>query len=87
MVLKSNVTRSEYCQYLLVSQIDYTLTNFADHTEKFLGASDFCVGKMKSYRNAVAALLGARVFRPARFPERVLVVSELQKCGELEICS
>lgn len=26
-------TRLNYCQYLLVSQINYTLTNFADHTE------------------------------------------------------
>jgi hypothetical protein len=32
---KQSVTRLEYCQYLLVSQINYTLTNFADHTEKF----------------------------------------------------
>lgn len=29
------VTRLDYCQYLLVSQINYTLTNFAEHTEKF----------------------------------------------------
>lgn len=29
------MTRLEYCQYLLVSQINYTLTNFADHSEKF----------------------------------------------------
>ncbi|MCI0618807.1 transposase [bacterium] len=29
------VTRLDYCQYLLVSQINYTLTNFADHSEKF----------------------------------------------------
>ncbi len=29
------VTRLDYCQYLLVSQINYTLTNFADHTERF----------------------------------------------------
>ena len=33
--MKPNVTRLEYSQYLLVSQINYTLTNFADHTEKF----------------------------------------------------
>lgn len=32
---KQTVTRLDYCQYLLVSQINYTLTNFADHTEKF----------------------------------------------------
>jgi hypothetical protein len=29
------VTRLDYCQYLLVSQTNYTLTNFADHSEKF----------------------------------------------------
>jgi len=29
------ITRLDYCQYLLSSQINYTLTNFADHTEKF----------------------------------------------------
>lgn len=29
------MTRLEYCQYLLVSQINYTLTNYAEHTEKF----------------------------------------------------
>lgn len=33
--MKPPVTRLEYCQYLLVSQINYTLTNFADHSEKF----------------------------------------------------
>ena len=32
---KHSVTRLDYCQYLLISQINYTLTNFADHTEKF----------------------------------------------------
>jgi len=29
------ITRLDYCQYLLVSQINYTLTNFADHSEQF----------------------------------------------------
>ena len=29
------VKRLDYCQYLLVSQINYTLTNFAEHSEKF----------------------------------------------------
>ena len=29
------MTRLDYCQYLLVSQINYTLTNFADHTDTF----------------------------------------------------
>lgn len=32
---KERVTRLAYCQYLLVSQINYTLTNYAEHTEKF----------------------------------------------------
>ena len=32
---KKPVTRLDYCQYLLVSQINYTLTNFADHSEQF----------------------------------------------------
>jgi hypothetical protein len=33
--MKEQITRLDYCQYLLVSQINYTLTNFADHNEKF----------------------------------------------------
>jgi hypothetical protein len=32
---EGTVTRLDYCQYLLISQINYTLTNFADHTDKF----------------------------------------------------
>jgi len=32
---EQTVTRLDYCQYLLSSQINYTLTNFADHAEKF----------------------------------------------------
>lgn len=32
---KERVTRVDYCQYLLVSQINYTLTNYAEHSEKF----------------------------------------------------
>jgi hypothetical protein len=27
-------TRLDYCQYLLVSQINYTITNYADHTQE-----------------------------------------------------
>jgi Transposase DDE domain len=33
--MEAKVTRLDYCQYLLVSQINYTLTNFADHCEQF----------------------------------------------------
>ena len=29
------VTRIDYCQYLLSSQINYTLTYFAEHSEEF----------------------------------------------------
>lgn len=32
---QERITRLDYCQYLLVSQINYTLTNYAEHTEKF----------------------------------------------------
>lgn len=32
---KLTITRLDYCQYLLVSQINYTLTHYAEHTEKF----------------------------------------------------
>ena len=28
------LSRLDYSQYLLVSQVNYTLTNFADHAEK-----------------------------------------------------
>nr|VFJ89556.1 MAG: hypothetical protein BECKH772A_GA0070896_100161 [Candidatus Kentron sp. H]VFK04732.1 MAG: hypothetical protein BECKH772A_GA0070896_104531 [Candidatus Kentron sp. H]VFK05248.1 MAG: hypothetical protein BECKH772B_GA0070898_105551 [Candidatus Kentron sp. H]VFK08997.1 MAG: hypothetical protein BECKH772C_GA0070978_105671 [Candidatus Kentron sp. H] len=33
--MKKPITYSDYCQYLLVSQINYTLTDFADHSEHF----------------------------------------------------
>jgi hypothetical protein len=33
--MEGKVTRLDYCQYLLLSQINYTLTNFADHCEQF----------------------------------------------------
>jgi hypothetical protein len=32
--MEAKVTRLDYCPYLLVSQINYTLTNFADHCEQ-----------------------------------------------------
>lgn len=34
-LMSDSVSRLDYCQYLLVSQINYTLTNYADHCEKF----------------------------------------------------
>ena len=33
--MKTKVTRLDYCQYLLVSQLNYTLTNFADYCTPF----------------------------------------------------
>lgn len=33
--MKESISRLTYCQYLLVSQINYTLTHFADHCETF----------------------------------------------------
>ncbi|MEO1211848.1 MAG: transposase [Cyanobacteria bacterium J06638_20] len=33
--MNDSVSRLDYCQYLLVSQINYTLTNYADHCERF----------------------------------------------------
>jgi hypothetical protein len=35
MKAQRQVTRLDYCQYLLSSQINYTLTYFADHSEKY----------------------------------------------------
>jgi len=32
---KRKVTRLDYCQFLLSSQINYTITHFADHSEQF----------------------------------------------------
>ncbi|MEM9816474.1 MAG: hypothetical protein AAF827_08755 [Cyanobacteria bacterium P01_D01_bin.6] len=32
--MKDSLTRLDDCQYRLVSQINYTLTNFADHSER-----------------------------------------------------
>ncbi|MGB9182015.1 MAG: transposase [Pyrinomonadaceae bacterium] len=32
--MSDKVSRLDYCQYLLVSQINYTLTNFASHSER-----------------------------------------------------
>ena len=35
MVTNTRPTRLDYCQYLVSSQINYTLTNFAEHSRKF----------------------------------------------------
>ena len=32
---KERIRRPDYCQYLLISQINYTPINYAEHTEKF----------------------------------------------------
>ena len=33
--MKAPVPRLDYCQYLLVTPINYPLTHFAEHTERF----------------------------------------------------
>jgi hypothetical protein len=33
--MSDSVSRLDYCRYLLVSQINYTLTNYADHSQQF----------------------------------------------------
>ncbi|MEO1006917.1 MAG: transposase, partial [Cyanobacteria bacterium J06638_38] len=33
--MANKMTCLDYCQYLLVTQINYTLTNFAEHSNKF----------------------------------------------------
>lgn len=35
MMEREKVSKLDYCQYLLSSQINYTITHFADHTENF----------------------------------------------------
>ena len=35
MIISTRPTRLDYCQYLVSSQINYTLTNFADHAQQF----------------------------------------------------
>jgi len=35
MAISTRPTRLDYCQYLVSSQSNYTLTNFADHSAKF----------------------------------------------------
>src|SRR3954447_4413507 len=32
---RRRATRLDYCQYLLSSQVNYTLTNFADHSQHY----------------------------------------------------
>ena len=33
--MASSITRLDYCQFLLSSQINYTLTYFAEHSRRF----------------------------------------------------
>jgi hypothetical protein len=35
MALSTRPTRLDYCQYLVSSRINYTLTNFVRHSSKF----------------------------------------------------
>ncbi|MGF1591147.1 MAG: transposase, partial [Pleurocapsa sp.] len=33
--MANRMTCLDYCQYLMATQINYTLTNFAEHSSKF----------------------------------------------------
>ena len=33
--MESRLTRLDYCQFLLSSQVNYTLTHFAGHSKRF----------------------------------------------------
>jgi hypothetical protein len=33
--MESRLTRLDYCQFLLSSQVNYTLTHFAEHSRRF----------------------------------------------------
>jgi hypothetical protein len=65
--MKPNVTRLEYCQCLLVSQINYTLTNFADHTEKF---SHDQINRYLSGKKITPRLIWENVGEPSRSDAR-----------------
>jgi hypothetical protein len=58
---KRQVTRLDYCQFLLSSQINYTQTHFADHAEQFShDAINRYMAAAFSYAIAVACFAGQR---------------------------
>ena len=69
-----SITRLDYCQYLLSSQINFTLTNFAEHSAQF--SHDCCApqhlrGRLSSSEtqivNPAAATVSKAGSEPARF--------------------
>jgi len=67
----STVTRLDYCQFLLVTQTNYTLTYFAEHSEKFSHDAvkryleDVAADLVSSSRLAEGAV-NSWLFRPQR---------------------
>jgi hypothetical protein len=61
--MKESVTRLDYCQYLLVSQMNYTLTNFADlELPRFRGRVRAWGSSRISHRRRVVHGAAARLF-------------------------
>jgi hypothetical protein len=58
--MSDHVSRLDYCQYLLVSQINYTLTNFADHCERFSPDAVTATCSANALRRASSATTCAR---------------------------
>jgi hypothetical protein len=69
MGMKTPVTRFDYCQYLLVSQINYTLTNFADHSKQCSHATinRYWRGERITPRRVWDTVQGQRALTPQGF--------------------
>ena len=65
-IMSEQISKLHYCQYLLSSQINYTLTNFADHSEKFS-------------HDAINRYLKREKIKPIHLWEKV---KEIIKCSE-----
>ena len=61
--MASSMTRLDYCQFLLSSQINYTLTYFAEHSRRF--SHDLANRYLAGERITPLAALGERA-RPRR---------------------
>jgi hypothetical protein len=66
-------TRIDYCQYLLVSQINYTLTNFADHMEEM---SHDAINRYLRNDRLTGGILWQNVREQVVLPEQGYVVSD-----------
>ena len=64
-------TKLDYCQYLLSSQINYTLTNLADHIENF---SHDTINRYLRYERITPLLLWDNVKDKINRPENAYVI-------------